>query len=862
MNEQIEPQPSRYQDALESLAAESRLRLGVFAPEPADMAYVEACRRALPELTVAVVAVDRPLLCSGERVERQLLDVLLVPDLQRVSPWHICHLEHFLTKGGRLIVGSADFLALGQPFAEMAVGDQPRLGEMDMAVRISGPLGIKPYVTDIEPCELRLNTRLLPSLPAVIAPYHSTPGLYLNSSTRAPLPVPRYGSVFAQRLPDANIQVLATGCDEFGTPLTSVAVLAQRWRSGGALLAVAGTGPASLLDPVSPSGAAFLRDALRLMVGSVRITAVTSSLPVYRDDERPELSCIITSNERRTVQVRIAVSSAGSEVWSRVEDKELDPGVPCCPRWVLDRGDLAGDVFNFTVTVSDCEGVLVEARNGFIVWDEAVARGGPAVAVAGRYLSIDGKGRALNGTNYYESHLGETMWVMPNIADLNDDLQRMEAAAINYIRIHYHHPAWFTEHYEAIGEAVPEPYRGIPREPIAPDYYWRVFDAHVYLCQKYGIVYGGDLFTLVGKAMGDPRGWFGGLQDVIQNPVKRAAQKEFTAKLAARYCEVPGIAWDLWNEPTVPNEELPVLREWAAEIRAVFRAQGDRHPITIGTFDPVRYDDVTDFYAGHGHARRLAEVAADTPKPQIFQEVWMDRPPTPRGEREQCQDLLGGLLATYGHGFAGFAPWQWTQQARLWNTFLVTQWEIWDDWLGACRRNDGTEKPAGRAYRRFSQLLASREFLEFDRNRQAIRTDLGWLMFQLGNDKQRPAITLTNERGKPLAGLADGELSLENGIVVRTEPAVPIWFQIGGSAAGPVLALSIEGATCLSIRGVAVPAITVGEWPAGTPDLPFPSGLRIPEPTGLHLNLPSRLSSWWLRLALKVGAGGADAGAQ
>ena len=37
---------------------------------------------------------------------------------------------------------------------------------------------------------------------------------------------------------------------------------------------------------------------------------------------------------------------------------------------------------------------------------------------------------------------------------------------------------------------------------------WRTFDAFIYLCQKLGIAYGGDLFTLVPEEMGDPRGWF------------------------------------------------------------------------------------------------------------------------------------------------------------------------------------------------------------------------------------------------------------------------------------------------------------------------------------------------------------------
>ena len=42
-------------------------------------------------------------------------------------------------------------------------------------------------------------------------------------------------------------------------------------------------------------------------------------------------------------------------------------------------------------------------------------------------------------------------------------------------------------------------------------------------------------------------------------------------------------------------------------------------------------------------------------------------------------------------------PWQWTRQARLWNN--ATEAETWDDDLGVCVREDGSLKPAGRAFK-------------------------------------------------------------------------------------------------------------------------------------------------------------------
>ncbi len=846
-----EPQPlSRYQDTLTLLAGETRLRVGVFIPTPASEDKLEAWRKVFPAESTVVVAVDQSLLTSGERVARRLLDVFVVPDLTLVSPWHIIHLDHYLRKGGALIVGSSDFLELDKPFAEQVSGDQPRFGEAEMLMRTSACLGIKPYVADQDPSVLRIDRRFLPSLPETIAPYTGRAGLYINNSRRAGNPAPRYGSVFSERTPDANVQVLARGSDESGSHLTSVAVLAQRWERGASLLAVAGAGPGSLLDPSSPVGAAFLRDGVRLVASPIRVTSVTSDYPVYREGETPEISFTITTSRRCRAEVRTTVADAQQQVWSRSEVVELLPDAPHRGRASIDCQALDGDVHTVTVSVGNEQGLLVEARNGFILWREEIARRGPTVSVDGPYLRINGRGQAVNGANYYESHLGETMWVLPNIADLADDFRKMEAAAINYIRIHYHHPAWFQDHFEALGEETPEPYRHIPRSAIAPEYYWRVLDAHLYLCQKHGIIYGGDLFTLVGEAMGDPRGWFGGLQDVVQSPAKRAVQTDFVAKLASRYRDLPAIAWDLWNEPTVPGEQLPLLLEWAADLRQTFRSHGDTHPITVGTFDPGRYDSVTDYYAGHGHAHRLAEVAANTAKPQIFQEVWIDRMPTPKGERDQCTDIMNALVNTYARGFAGFAPWQWTQQARLWNHFLVSQWEVWDDWLGACRRNDGTEKPAGRFFRRFSQLLAGLELREYDAAHGAIRTDRGLLEFQAPGDKRLSTMTLNGASG-PEAGFGHGAVQIWNRIRVEADPGRLIWYHLGGSTAAPLLSLSIEGDAEVRISGAEILGIAAGA------DLKNQSEQAIPElslrrSSGMTVfTHPGRLGEFWLRVSLR-----------
>jgi len=841
----------KYGSLVNKLSGETRVRVGVYICGEEGESPIDAWRTALGPDIACIEAIDREFLTSGDLVDQKLLDVLVVPDLAKVPADYFLHVEHFFIRGGKLIIGSSDYLSQEMPFASFVTGDKSRVDEVEMYTRTSALLGIKPYVSDVEPVQLVVEKRFLPSLPRLIPHYHNKAGLYLNNSARKPHPAPRYGSVFSERTPDANVTVLACGQAADGTDLTSAVVMSQRWRSGAVVIAVAGAGDDSLLDPLSTFGSLFLKDAVRLAVAPVRITGVSSDFPVYRDAETPVVSCTVNTSSRIRADIFVTVSHGEKPVWQKRELVNLEPEISFRGQWTVPRKHLKGDVFTILVSVSDSRGILAEEKNGFIIWDEGVARNGPEVELEGSYFKLNGRGRAINGVNYYESHLGETMWVLPNIASLAEDFSKMEASCVNYVRIHYHHPAWFLDHFESIGDEIPAAYRHLPRTPIAPEYYWRVLDAHIYLCQKHGIIFGSDLFTLVGRAMGDPRGWCWQVQDVIQSADKRRCQVEFIAKLAERYRNLPAIAWDLWNEPSVSEEQLPLLLDWATEIRHAFRASGDQHPISIGSFHPAWFDSVSDFYAGHGHALTLSELAASTRKPQIFQEVWMDRYPTPQGEKVQRNDMMNALVSTYARGFAGFSPWQWTQQARLWNHFLVTQWELWDDWLGCCRRNDGSEKPAGRFYRMFCQLVSRLDFQRFDSEKNAIQTDQGLLEFKVAGKAPFPSMTLMSPQGA-VSGFGFGRISIKEYLAVETAPTCLVWYHLDDSDGRRILSLNIDGDSEVWISGAEIAEMFLC-------NSPFPNrktaGLDLKmtfaKEKGYQFNHPARLSQFWLQLSLK-----------
>ena len=65
-------------------------------------------------------------------------------------------------------------------------------------------------------------------------------------------------------------------------------------------------------------------------------------------------------------------------------------------------------------------------------------------------------------------------------------------------------------------------------------------------------------------------------------------------------------------------------------------------------------------------------------------------------EIEQAKELVADYKDFIKTKTAGFIPWQWTRQARLWNN--KTEAEQWDDELGLFTQDDGSLKLAANNY--------------------------------------------------------------------------------------------------------------------------------------------------------------------
>jgi hypothetical protein len=253
----------------------------------------------------------------------------------------------------------------------------------------------------------------------------------------------------------------------------------------------------------------------------------------------------------------------------------------------------------------------------------------------------------------------------------------------------------------------------------------------IYLCQKYNIVYGGDLFTLVPSEMGDPRGWFG-TWETIYDPDQRKVQKEFLRLLCLRYKNIPGISWDLFNEPSyIPH---PDIVEWAKELCSVVKEISPNMLLTVGGADNL--GGVVDYDSPHGNPD--SHYFNKRNKPYLVQEMYVDNKENFSYELIQGEDIRKYYTIAIRNGFAGICPWSWTRQMRLrqdsYEHHFSFTMEKWDDRLGMHVHDDGTMKVAGQIFKDISILMKSVVLMDFDTITNKVVTSQGEILASLDHE--------------------------------------------------------------------------------------------------------------------------------
>jgi len=275
----------------------------------------------------------------------------------------------------------------------------------------------------------------------------------------------------------------------------------------------------------------FVGTLARRLVDQVYLHSLTTDLACYRDGEAVQISLRLANRGRSPAAGRLQIAVDEAVVYDRPVQVAPDRGRSkrIEVAWRPSRFDR--DFYHIRATlVLPCRTDVLE--NGFCAWDEAVVRAGPKITLRDNYFRINDRPMFLTGTN----QTGR-MWLAEYETPLvwRDDFAGMRDHGLIL---------WRVLHFSAVMHRNdPLALRGeVPKKVV------RQTDAIVQLAQKYGVVV---FLTL--------HDWM----PVELTNEQLAAQARWNAFWAERYKDVPGIIYDVQNEPSVHVGGAPhVAAEW------------------------------------------------------------------------------------------------------------------------------------------------------------------------------------------------------------------------------------------------------------------------------------------------------------
>ncbi|MFA5090186.1 MAG: hypothetical protein WC510_04020 [Candidatus Omnitrophota bacterium] len=607
-------------------------------------------------------------------------DVLILPYGETFPYEAAGAIKDYLFNGGGL------FNVAGKPFWKPVVKISGRWEVIDTInsyKEFLAPLGIKYYET----------------------PDLATVGLTVTTSMGVSPLIPSKGNVFPYRIPARDFFYLRNISDKKNNPsiclvkswlnpyINNIKDIPNKWCLIGA------SGRLHPLDPQSDIAQKTIRRVIDYLSYGLVLYDVNTEFAAYyqREKVRFSVKVINSGKNRETGKLTFELLDKNDRlVYAKNKFVALIPNQKITVSGIWDPGIFKSDFYTLRVKLNKGGNLYDEESNGFVIINPLAMKQGPLLQRKGNEFLINNQIAYIFGVNYYESKLGELMWLRPNILKVRKDFQAMRKGGINYVRMHYHHSKWFRDYFsQVVKDTYPEYLQIADTAPLPSERSLRILDAVIRIAQEQGLIFCMDIFSLVPVEMGDPIGWLGCSERIIDDK-KMSVQKEFIRVLAKRYRGVPGITWDLWNEPRLDARYSEKLRKWIMGIKNELVRNGDRNLITLGDNVSLSFLDILDYASLHTAEPCEFKLLASAPKPVIFQEVWNDVGASLEDGQRQTKKLNNDFNAFLQSGARGFVPWQWTRQARLWHN--SSEAERWDDDLGMCTYENGVLKPSGEAY--------------------------------------------------------------------------------------------------------------------------------------------------------------------
>ena len=492
------------------------------SPSPAQLAQI------FPEARIA----------SADQLASQLSDpqtrLLILPQGSVIPEAAWSAISDFLHHGGNLLVLG------GRPFTRAAYHDASGWHLRDYSSRFSTLLQIDQY----QPTPGSAGAVFTPNPEVPIElPHFSwqqafSPIIRLSTTDL----YPRGGSAGSL---DIRLDALAWGVTNgrrLSAPLSQIDHFSSGFDGGRWIFLSADLAPDFYS---SPDCAKLLRTlADQALQGALQFS-VRPVLPLYLPGEPIELETIMQSATKPASPLTVQVSCYPEDQPAQKQSATIS--LPASTTMVLSAPSSKGLQI---IEARLLEGTTLRAiyHSAFWIRDEAFLRSGPRLGVNADYFTLDDKPLAVVGTTYMSSEVQRLFFDHPNVYVWNSDLAEIHGAGLNMLRT-----GWWTGWDKFCDET------GRPYERTL-----RTLEAYLMTARKYGLPVQFNFFAFLPEILGGANSYL--------DPQAVRKQQTLISSVAARFHDVPFVAWDLINEPSFskrlwkmrPNYDLIELTAWNA----------------------------------------------------------------------------------------------------------------------------------------------------------------------------------------------------------------------------------------------------------------------------------------------------------
>jgi hypothetical protein len=252
----------------------------------------------------------------------------------------------------------------------------------------------------------------------------------------------------------------------------------------------------------------------------------------------------------------------------------------------------------YTIEAELREGPELRAiyHSGFWIRDLDYLRSGPRLSINRDYFELDGKPLAVVGTTYMSSEVQRLFFEHPNVYIWNRDLSQIHEAGLNSIRT-----GWWTG-WDKLCDETGQPYERT----------LRTLEAFLMTARKNGLPVQFNFFAFLPEVLGGVNPYM--------DPDALRKQQSLVAAVVARFHDVPFLAWDFINEPSIsrrlwtmrPSGDPIELREWnawlnnrykdRATLAAVWNTPAAAVPPTVSLPDEIEFTQ-RGMYVGRNSLR-------------------------------------------------------------------------------------------------------------------------------------------------------------------------------------------------------------------------------------------------------------------